>query len=55
MTKKNKNKLPSRPSPCATTLGFTYSGRLPRIHAVNFCNKELDSGTNIGMRSLCLK
>ena len=28
--------VPSRPSPCDTTLGSIYSGRLPRNQEVNF-------------------
>lgn len=47
--------LPSLPSPWATTLGLTYSGRLPRTHAVNFWSNDEDSGTNIGIFKRCLE
>ena len=48
-----RTRVTSLPSPCARTLGSIYSGRRPWDHAKNFCNKDVDSGTNKGILILC--
>jgi len=45
---------PSRPSPCASTLGSVYSGRRLRNQLMNCWKRDDDSGTNSGILRVCL-